>query len=210
MSRQRARGDGGLIFDLNFNTIRDGIAADCSARHCQGKLVGAEVCQGVDGYGVRLPGGHACVGMDLPEADRKLDAFSLDLWVSPEEAAHQEVVTAASRSSGFDDLPIMLRWRQGWQMWLSVQTVDNQRRCMSCEKRCLDVISFPRDRSWIHVVATYDGRTSALYINGRPYQSQTWPDKKAVMPIALPVKVGGHGGLFRRGRSTISACTTPR
>ena len=191
------RGDDGLIFDLDFNTLRDGIAGDRSAQHCQGKLVGTEVCQGVDGYGVRLPGGHACVGVELPAADRKLDAFSLDLWVSPEEAAHQEVVTAASRSSGFDDLPIMLRWRQGWQMWLSVQTIDNQRRCMSCEKRCLDAISFPRNRSWMHVVATYDGRTAALYINGRPYQSQTWPDKKAVMPIALPVKVGGHGGLFR-------------
>jgi hypothetical protein len=129
--------DDGLIFDLDFNAIKDDVAADRSASRCQGKLVGAEVCQGVDGYGVRLPGGHACVGVDLPEADRRLDAFSLDLWVSPEEAAHQEVVTAASRGSDFDDLPIMLRWRQGWQMWLSVQTADNQRRCMACDKRCL-------------------------------------------------------------------------
>jgi hypothetical protein len=187
----------GVIFDLDFNSVKDGAVADRGASRCRGKLVGAEVCQGVDGYGVRLPGGHACVNVELPEADRRLDAFSLDLWVSPEEAAHQEVVTAASRGSDFDDLPIMLRWRQGWQMWLSVQTIDNQRRCMACEKRCLDALSFPRDRSWIHVVATYDGRTSAIYVNGRPYQSQTWPEKKAVMPIAFPVKVGGHGGLFR-------------
>ena len=47
------------------------------------------------------------------------------------------------------------------------------------------------------MAATYDGRTSALYINGRRYQSQTSARKKAVMPIAFPVKVGGHGGLFR-------------
>ena len=192
-----AKMDEGLIFDLDCHRINDGVVADRSASACKARLVGAEVCQGVDGYGIRLPGGAACVTVDIPEADRKLNAFSLDLWISPEEAAHQEVVTAASRGSDFDDLPIMLRWRQGWQLWLSVQTADNQRRCMSCDKRCLDVISFPRDRSWMHVVATYDGRTSAIYINGRLYQSQTWAEKKSVMPIAFPVKAGGHGGLFR-------------
>jgi hypothetical protein len=64
-------------------------------------------------------------------------------------------------------------------------------------KACLDTISFPRDRSWMHVVATYDGETTALYINGQPYESRKWSGRKSVMPIALPLKIGGHGGLFR-------------
>jgi hypothetical protein len=187
----------GVIFDLDFNAVKDGKVVDKSPSHYEGTLVGAEVCEGVDGYAVRLPGTHACVTVDLAEADRKLDQLSLDLWVSPEEAAHQEVITAGSARSDFDDLPIMLRWRQGWQMGFSVQAADNERRCMIPTKPCLDTISFPRDRSWMHVVATYDGETTALYINGQPYESRKWSGKKAVMPIALPVKIGGHGGLFR-------------
>ena len=193
----------GVIFDLDFNAVKDGKVVDKSPSHYEARLVDAEVCEGVDGYAVRLPGSHACVTVDLAEADRKLDQLSLDLWVSPEEAAHQEVITAGSARSDFDDLPIMLRWRQGWQMGFSVQAADNERRCMIPTKPCLETISFPRDRLWMHVVATYDGETTALYINGQPYESRKWPGKKAVMPIALPVKIGGHGGLFRGARGQL-------
>ena len=187
----------GVVFDLDFNAVKDGKVADKSPSRCEAKLVGAQVCEGVDGYAVRLPGTHACVTVDLAEADRTLDEFSLDLWVSPEEAAYQEVVTAASARSGFDDLPIMLRWRLGWQMGFAVQAADNERRSMIPSKPCMETISFPRERSWTHVVATYDGETTALYINGQPYASKKWSGKKAVMPIAFPIKIGGHGGLFR-------------
>jgi len=150
----------GVIFHFDFNAVKDGKVIDKSPSRYEGTLVGAEVCEGVDGYAVRLPGSHACVTVDLAEGDRKLDQFSLDLWVSPEEAAHQEVITAGSARSDFDDLPIMLRWRQGCQMGFSVQAADNERRCMIPTKPCLDTISFPRDRSWMHVVATYDGETT--------------------------------------------------
>jgi len=110
--------DDGLVFDLDFNGGRNGTPANKSSNACTVQTVGVEACQGVGGYSIRLPGRHACVAIDLPVADRMLNAFSPDLWVSPEEAAHQEVVTAASARSGFDDLPIKLRWRtKGENSW---------------------------------------------------------------------------------------------
>ena len=189
----------GLIFDFDFNAVQDGRTTDSSPSRCKAKIVDAETCQGVDGYGIRLPGTCGCVNVDLADADRKLDAFSVDVWLSPEEAAHQEVITACSTSGGFDTHPIMLRWRKDWQMWLSVQTVDDERRILTFEKPCIEMISFPRNRAWTHVVATYDGENSALYINGQLFGTKKWSSKKSVKPIDLPVKVGGHGGLYRGG-----------
>ena len=189
----------GLIAALDFNQLTDNTFADASANRVIGRNSGGQSCEGVDGLGLRLPGGACCVNLELPEKYRSLDALTLSLWVAPEEAMHQEIVTAAAEKIKFDSLPFMLRWRAQWFFMFEVTTADGERRCLTPATPCVDTMAYPK-RKWVHVVVTYDGSASTMYIDGKPVVTATFPKgKKSLERIAHPVKIGGHGGYFKGG-----------
>ena len=194
----QAQTPAGPFVDIDFNSATDGAVRDRSPNGHVGRLSGnATLCEGADGYAVRLPGGASCVNIDVAEKYRALDALTISCWLSPEEVAHKEVVTAANDLDSFDSLPFMLRWRANWVFMFEVTTADRERRVITAPKPCLDKISYPR-RNWVHVVATYDGAKSALYVDGELVASQDWPKgKKGLLKINHPLKLGGHGGLFK-------------
>ncbi|MDD5706040.1 MAG: hypothetical protein PHR35_08950 [Kiritimatiellae bacterium] len=75
--------------------------------------MGGEPCAGVDGYGLPLPGWAKCVNFEWPEALRSLDALTMSVWVAPESAGHQEILSAPAAEVRFDGGPFILRWRGG-------------------------------------------------------------------------------------------------
>jgi hypothetical protein len=53
----------------------------------------------------------------------------------------------------------------------------------------------PADK-WIHIAATYDGRTARLYVNGEleaEKQRDWWEAYKSVPASDSPLYIGGHG-----------------
>ncbi|MDD5707067.1 MAG: hypothetical protein PHR35_14175 [Kiritimatiellae bacterium] len=190
----------GPIVDLDFNAVSEGVVRDRSAFHQDGRLIGkAALAEGADGYALRVPGYPSCVNINLADRFRNLEALTVSCWLSPEEVANQEVITAANNPTQYDGLPFMLRWWANWSFIFETTTADGERRGVIVDKPGIDRISYPKYH-WTHVAATYDGVKTVFYVNGEPVASKEWPKgKKGLMKINHPLKIGGHNTFFKGG-----------
>lgn len=192
-----AQEDPGLLVYLDFNELVDGHYVDQSPAHLTGTVFGAEQSEGVNGYGVRIPGGNQSVNVDLPAGARALAAVSVEAWISPEEPRYANLVTAAGGDRDANLFSFMLRWRLNWQFWWQLRTADGEDRLLIPPGPSIPSITAPT-RQWAHVVGTYDGAISILYVNGQEIARRAWPNgPKPVLPITGPVQVGGRGEAFR-------------
>ncbi|MDD5707872.1 MAG: LamG domain-containing protein, partial [Kiritimatiellae bacterium] len=184
------------FLDLDFDCLTNQTFRDSSPLALKARNAGGELTEGANGLALRLSGGPKCVNIDLPEKHRALEGLTISCWVAPEEAAHQEIVTAPAADIRFDGLPFMLRWRQNWTFVFETRMEDGDRRGIIAPAACVDRLSYPR-RTWVHVAATCDGVTNTLYVNGVPLASTAFKSKQRLERIAGPVKIGGHGGCFK-------------
>lgn len=187
----------GLLVHLNFDEVQGNHYVDQSPAHLPAPIFGAEPCEGVSGTGVRIPGNHRSVNVDLPPEARNLDAVTVEAWVSPDDAHFATMITAPRAPTALDLMPFMLRWRTNWQFWFQVFTPDGEERVTRTNGPGMTVLSRPK-RTWAHVVGTYDGETVSLYVNGRQAATTTYKTgRKPLMPIDGPVQVGGRGEAYR-------------
>ncbi|MDD5706237.1 MAG: LamG domain-containing protein [Kiritimatiellae bacterium] len=183
--------------DLNFNTLSNGMYPDASSHAIRAMNVGGELCEGVDGYGLRLPGGPKYVNMELPEAYRTLEALTISVWVAPEATDYQEILVAPANDIRHDGLPFMLRRPSDWSFCFETRMADGERRILQAPPGIVKRISYP-SRQWMHVTATCEGHTSCLYVDGKRVASTTFPSgKKKIERLSGTVKIGGHAGCYQ-------------
>ena len=124
-------------------------------------------------------------------ADSSFDlstAMSIAAWIRPEQADTQDIVTKSVYGS-----------TDGFQLTLSSPTSDvahtrvffRFNQATSGNTYRIDSSSvYPSDGStWMHVVATYDGTTMRLYVNGVLESSLVAP---APADQHLPLAIGGQ------------------
>ncbi|MFA6291612.1 MAG: LamG domain-containing protein, partial [Victivallales bacterium] len=136
-----------LALWLDFNKIEDGFFIDRSSAGLKAvRSAKATQCDGVDGAAVHLSGGES-VKADLPEASREFKALTVEAWVSPDDPQHSTVVSGVHHENKYNAHPFMLRWRQGNEFWLQVNTADGQNRsCMG--EPAAATLKFPEQYKW--------------------------------------------------------------
>jgi len=185
---QAAGGTGGVLGQWQFDEGSGATVADSSGLGNGGKISGNPTwVSGVKGSALRLDGkGDYVTVADAPSLDLS-GAMSIALWVRPEKIATQYVVKKAT--SAVDGYEIGLSSSGAVLFRLNAVSSGDTYRINSTS-------TYPTDGStWVHVVATYDGTTMRLFINGVQQASAAGPSAIAVN--ALPLVLGAEGAGYR-------------
>ena len=182
--------DTGLVLSLDFDKLEGGRFSDASPARLKAVNHGATLCAGVHGHAARFGGRGSTVTADLPESFRQFDALTVEAWVGLEKLQHCVLVCNWDQKRTLDDYPFLLRWRTNWEFWLQLTCADGERRLLQCFKPVVDTIAFPK-RKWYHVVGTYDGETSTMYVNGKLIRRQKFKGGRKSIRLTPTIMLGG-------------------
>jgi hypothetical protein len=181
---QAAGGPGGVLGQWLFDEGSGKTVADSSGAGHVGTISGNPTwVSGVKGSALRLDGnGDYVTVADAPSLHLS-GAMSIAVWVRPEKNATQYVAKKAT--SSVDGYEIGLS--SGGAIFFRLNAVSS-----GDTYRINSTSAYPTNGStWVHVVATYDGTTMRLFINGVQQASGKGPSAIAVN--ALPLVLGAEG-----------------
>ena len=151
---------------------------------------------GVFGQAIGFPTDqHLLLASDAPQLQFS-NALSIALWIRPEEQATQYVVRKA-RYKEVDGFELGLSSSAGTVfVRFNQDSTGNTYKVRSSSPYPIDGIT------WMHVVATFDGASIRIYIDGALETMQSAPDL-VIGPNALPLAIGAQDDGYRPYRGSI-------
>ncbi|MCM8803792.1 MAG: LamG domain-containing protein [Candidatus Omnitrophica bacterium] len=180
-----------LYYNFDEVDFSNKIVFDLSGYGNNGKIREAEICEGINGKGVYFNGKGSCIIVPYDKL-KEFSSISIETWVSPEEIRHSPIIYAADNPdySKQKKRPFDIQWRgPSWFFWFYITTKDGEERLIQPNKRCVDLITFPKP-TWYHLVVTYDGQKGIIYLNGKEVAKEEWKEKKSIAEINEPILIG--------------------
>jgi hypothetical protein len=144
-----------------------------TVRSSQGKHVGTlEKSATLDDFGLVLTG-DSSLDVPMTAADLPTDAISISTWVSIDEGTRWGSIVGFYQDNGSYEKGWLLGYN-GTHFVFSLST-DTKLHTVN------SVTPFEKGK-WFHVAGSYDGKTMALYVNGKPESAGV----AAKGPIAYP------------------------
>ncbi len=178
----------GVVGRWDFSTTDDGSGQGNGGTLTGGATLGA----GRTGSGLRLNGSNQRMLVeDSPSLDIT-EQITLAAWIQPSTRATQYVIKKATQGSV-----------DGYEIGLSSSGkvfVRFNQDSSGDSLRVDSTSSYPTNGStWMHVVATYDGTTIRLYINGQLQASKAAAFTIATNDLDLSIGAQPNGGSSMRG-----------
>jgi len=183
----------------SFDQVRDGVASDCAGRH-PGKLHGddglPEVVDGVYGKALRFePGKGQYVRVDGMRELCPTDRLTVMawIWVNSRTKMWGDII-GYQGEQGRGDRARPLRGFRLWKSW-SCESIrfylgDGETRPYGQELKCsANGLRRMRDH-WMHVAATYDGRTMRVYVNAAERGASEVVAR--IAPAGWPLIIGNY------------------
>jgi RHS repeat-associated protein len=180
----------GLIASYSFNENEGGIAHDGAGSH-DAEIKGADWTTGKYGSGLKFNAAEHDE-LTVPDSeDLRLQDFTLEAWVSPEESLNMAPVVAKTSTEGFgyalyaggDGVAGHPMGYITYQEWVNAHVYDGENLPLN---------------SWNHLAVTNDGQYIRLYVNGKLVDTGTSEEVEAGEG---PLTIGGDepfasGGYF--------------
>jgi len=146
-----ARGEEGLVAHYNFDEGSGSLAKDISGNGNDGKINGAEFVPQKDGYALKFDGVDDSVDCGKGPSLDITNAITVAAWVYFAEIP--TVPSAWIIAGKRQDVYALCYYMTGWCGWY-MSGGDNA---------CLSLVSIEQ---WHHLAGTFDGKTTALYVDG--------------------------------------------
>ncbi len=178
----------GPVAAWDFDQVQGRCLADRSGHGNQLNVMGGSLTKGLSGSGLDASGRHGSVSALSQESLAPRGALSLEVWIQPRQLPTQsDSLATILRKEGCYSLRFagarlgLVLWFDGAPVTLTGKKSDWQ------------------PGQWYHVVATYDGRHSRLYVNGSEDAHAARPAPQPLDAAATNCHVGSAGSQSRFG-----------
>jgi len=154
----------GLVAEWTFDEGQGEVARDSSGRGNDLALRGANWVKQGNGFAINLDGLGGYAECPLTDSLRSSNAITVEAWIKP-----TAIGWVASSVFGISEHDYLLGYSNRGEFWWYVSSGTNQ------------VGGKAATGAWNHVIATFDGKTRTMWINGRPTETH---------PTNLPRGIG--------------------
>lgn len=163
----------GLVLDFTFDKINDGMVLDESGLDNHGKIVGASPIAIGGGIALRFEGGQSLIDCGNAESLQLTSEATLEAWVKPDGVPPTVLQMIVGRNT-----ECSLFGRSGG--WIQFPTF----REGSTEAPFYEGL-------WHHLVGTFDGTSSRIYIDGAQQSFGFFEKMILSVDNAVPFTIGG-------------------
>lgn len=171
---------------LSFDAVKNGRFRDLSGNGNDGIPHGAVLCRGVNGKGIYVGGWGECVSIAVSESLEDSEAFSLEVWVAPDKDKIDGLITTGDFNAGEEAFGLYTVYGR---VDLTYTRADGRRVRLRTRKPYVNLFTLP-ERSWTHIVGTYDGLRGRIYVNGELVEEGKKEERQKRISLKNPILIG--------------------